>query len=363
MRIALLLYDVSLTGGAERVAINLASEICKYHEVTLISVFNEKKYSSPSFNTVTILDTNCSITRRFAKISKRIRDVLKEKSIDIVIAISAGVVTLALAGSLGLSTRVVYAEHSNLENKTYGLKHQLRQRIGARLSDKVVVLTERDCNNFCSTYGTKNEKVIVIPNWYEGGVAKTSEYNLESKKIISVGRLEYVKGYDYLVEVASKLKERHSDWVWDIYGDGSLRQELSKEIAHRGLEDFVFLRGTVNNLSDLYSEYAFLVMTSRYEGLPMALLEAKASGLPIVSFDCPTGPSEIVADGINGFIVDVGDVDKMCVAIDELISNKGKRELFSNNARIGLELYEKERVLGEWLSLFNQLNVNREYAK
>lgn len=356
MNISILVYDISLTGGAERVALNLAEELKKYHDVSIISLFMGNNPSNKNEGIIVLSKTTVSITRCFYKLSWELHQQLKKQKTDVLIAITAGVVTLAIVASIGLNTKTVFSEHSNLENKTYGIKHQLRQRIGSRFCDCVVTLTERDKKNFQNAFGLSEEKVVVIPNWYEPKKAEENkEYDALSKRIISVGRLEYVKGYDYLIEIAKKINIKHKDWCWDIYGEGSLHHELQIMIEKAKLQGFVSLKGNVNNLEELYGRYAFLVMTSRFEGLPMTLLEAKAHGLPIVSFDCPTGPAEIVENDINGFITKAYDIDAITGAIEELINDDKKRIQFANESKRNMTNYSKSIVLDKWLCLFKEI--------
>ncbi|MCM1060948.1 MAG: glycosyltransferase family 4 protein [Eubacterium sp.] len=355
MNLALLVYDVTLTGGAERVALNLADEFAKKFNVTLISVFNSKIFFGDTYRNVCISSEQGSITLNFSKYSEILKNELLKNNIDILIAITAGVVTLAVNAAKNTKARVIYSEHSNLDNKMYGKKHELRQYIGAVKSDLVVTLTERDRMNFCRKFKLNPDKTAAIPNWYAAN-NKTVVYSAESKAIISVGRLEKVKGYDMLVKVAANVfKSENSDWHWDVYGDGSLKNEIKENIDKHNLNDHISLKGNVSNVCELYQKYSFMVMTSLYEGFPMSLLEAQSAGLPIISFDCPTGPSEIISDDINGILVPAYDIEKMGSSINELIKNGEKRKYFSENAGINLHQYSKDKVLKKWYALFEKL--------
>ena len=113
--------------------------------------------------------------------------------------------------------------------------------------------------------------------------------------------MEYQKGYDYLAQIAVKVLSKFTDWEWDIYGSGNeqIKQDLITELDKGGVLSRVHFKGNVKGIENIYPNHAIYIMTSRYEGLPLVLLEAKQYGLPIVSFDCPTGPSEIILDGEN----------------------------------------------------------------
>lgn len=358
MNLGLLVYDGSLTGGAERVAWNLAEEFSKQYHVFFISIFDKKKLCRKkySFQTIVLSNHYVSLTQYLFPLASKVRRYIKENKIDILIAITAGVVTIADLATVRTSTKVIYAEHSNLENKTYGHKHQLRQLIGAKCSDRVVALTERDKNNFIEKYRLAADRVYVIPNWYEINHTRKELYKADAKKLISVGRLERVKGYHYLIDVAEQIYSQFPDWKWDIYGDGTLYKEIQSQIKSRHLENFVTLKGNVSGLDQIYYQYSIYVMTSQYEGLPMSLLEAQAAGLPIVSFDCPTGPAEIVCDGVNGRIVEAYQTKKMAEVLKRLMSDSTLRESYAAKAGIHLEQYSKKNVQQKWMELFHAMN-------
>lgn len=362
-RIALLVYDVSLTGGAERVAINLANEFAGQDRVYILSVFStgvSSKGIDERVSCIALSNHYEKIPVKFLKYKNKLRKILVDEKIDILMSITAGVVTLAIQAAKGLRTEVIYCEHSNLENRTYGRKHVFRQYFGAKKADAVVTLTERDRQNFIRMFKVAPERVFTIPNWYEKKNCST-EYNSDSKKIISVGRLEKVKGYEYTIDCADVILRRNPEWQWDIYGDGSQRTELQESISHKGIERLT-LKGNVADIDKRYAEYAFLVMTSRYEGLPLSLLEAQTSLLPIVSFDCPTGPSEIIEDGVNGFVVPLFDVDALIQKIQRLIDSQEERISFSEHSQDKLCFYEKARVMRLWNELFQKLLVDGDDA-
>ena len=355
--IGLLVYDCSLVGGAERVAINMAKELSSFYKVHLISLFSEREkalFESDKYISHVIYPEPLSITKNFFKLSKKIKAYLKENNIDVLFAITAGVVTLAVKAASGIKTKVVYCEHSNLENRTYGKKHILRQRLGAKFSHMVVTLTDRDKNNFIKMFRTPENKVRAIGNWTEFK-ALDNPYNIASNKIISVGRLEYVKGYDLLTKAALKVYEKYPQWHWDIYGGGSYKEKIESDIKEKGLEGFITLKGSVSDLNKRYGDYSFFVQTSYYEGFPLTLLEAGKSGLPIISFDCPTGPSEVTKSGVNGLLIEAYNTDKMAEAIISLIENSEQRLKMSEMAASSILPYEKENIIGKWEDLINNL--------
>lgn len=355
-KIAFLVYDISLTGGAERVAENLAEKLSEIYETHLISVFNEKRVGGENhkYKTYFVSEKTVSLSFHCLSVSRKIRKYMKDNGIDVLFSITAGVNTIAVLSTWGTKVKTVYCEHSNLENGTYGLKHRLRQRIGAKRQDKVVALTERDAENFRNKYKLKREKVVAIANWFEPDFIDVNACK-KGKAIITVGRLEKVKGYDLLLQVAEKVKGKHPDWSWDVFGEGSLKNYIEEEIVARKLKGFLNLRGNSSELGNEYGKYEFLVATSYYEGFPLAFLEAQTAGLPIVSFDCPTGPSEIVSDNENGFLVKPYDTEELADKVNLLIEDPQMLKEFSLKSGIKLGEYTREKILKKWTELIELL--------
>ena len=194
----------------------------------------------------------------------------------------------------------------------------------------------------------------MVPNWVEkkDGIKR---YNEDSHIIISIGRADPVKGFDRLIEIARLVQ--NEAWQWQIWGDfdNTYGKELAKIISSKGLSNFVRLMGVTNAVQDVYRKSSFLVLTSYYEGLPMVLLEAKQNDVPLISFDIKTGPNEIITDGINGYLVQDHDIEGMVEKIKDLMNNKEKRVYFSQNSYIGLEKFDKDTILEQWMNMLNEL--------
>lgn len=144
-------------------------------------------------------------------------------------------------------------------------------------------------------------------------------------------------------------------WTWDIYGEGELKDSLQKMINENGLSEKIRLMGQVSDLYDRYRDYAFMVMTSRYEGFPMSLIEGAANRLPLISFDIPTGPNEIIVDGVNGYLINADSDKDMVVKIRKLIENQEIRESMSKEVYQLTQAFAMERILKQWKILFNKL--------
>ena len=143
-----------------------------------------------------------------------------------------------------------------------------------------------------------------------------------------------------------------------ILGEGEDRSVLERKIHNAGLDKRLVLKGQVGDMDSYYRQSAMFVMTSRFEGLPLVLLEAKMHRLPLISFDCLTGPSEVIEDGINGTVVPLGDIDAMATAINELIDDKTKRIEYSAMSGSNAERYDMATILDSWRRLLRLFDSN-----
>ena len=178
---------------------------------------------------------------------------------------------------------------------------------------------------------------------------------IQLKKIVSVGRLSYQKYFEKAIEVAKRILPKHPDWEWDIYGKGEEFETLNEMIINSGLSEQMHLRGQVNNLYERYRDYSIMVMTSRYEGFPMTLLEGSGNGLPLISFDVPTGPNEIIEDGVNGFLISAFDEEKMSEKIIMVMEDDVLRKKISLNSKELCLRFREEEIVNQWRELLGEV--------
>lgn len=227
---------------------------------------------------------------------------------------------------------------------------QLKLRIEKTIRElnAFVVLNEHEKNAWSDI-----KSAIVIPNSlpFYPNIPGT----LTARRAICVGRLEWEKGIDRLIDVWQRVHTKHPDWILDIYGEGTLREQLQNEIIAQNSETYIHLKGTCSNITTEYLNSSILILTSRYEGFPMVLLEAMACGIPCIAYNCPFGPQSIITNAQDGFLIDENDKDKMIEKISYLIENEQIRKEIGKNARKSIQKYSQENIMKKWNDLFNSL--------
>ena len=182
---------------------------------------------------------------------------------------------------------------------------------------------------------------------------------LTARKVIAIGRYGYQKGFDYLIEAWEIIHCAQPAWTLDIIGDGEWTDRLQRQIKRKRLNHCVFLKPPTGQIEEEYRQASLLVLSSRYEGLPMVLLEAQSFGLPIVSFACKCGPGDVITDGKNGFLVSVGNLPMLADRIMRLMEDEGLRKRMGMNAYHNSKTFSEERIMQCWIDMFDKLVSQR----
>lgn len=290
------------------------------------------------------------------KHKKRIAGLLKKEKADIVVSMFCNDASFLWKVKDG-SKKVLEIHFSRFKRLQYGRKglwrlaDSLRSRMDLKTVaryDKFVVLTEED-----KVYWGDLPNMEVIPNARTFYPEQTS--SLENKHVIAVGRYDYQKGFDELISAWKIVNETFSDWKLSIFGNGELREALQKQIDGNQLSAKIELRQPVKNIAEEYLQSSILAMSSRYEGLPMVLLEAQAFGLPIVSYACKCGPRDVITNEQDGILVSEGNVSELAQSLMKLMADEILRKKMGNQARINSDKFAEPVIMGKWLSLFEEL--------
>lgn len=213
--------------------------------------------------------------------------------------------------------------------------------------EKFVVLSYEDMNQW-----SELKNVMVIYNSLP--FFPTNQSSCDSKQVIAAGRYMPQKGFDMLIDAWAIVANKHPDWTLRIYGEG-FRDELQKQINRLQIHDSCLLEHNIPNISDKYIESSIFVLSSRFEGFGLVIIEAMACGVPPISFACPCGPSEIISDYKDGLLVEPENIVQLADKISFLIDNKQKRKQMGYQARINVERFKIEKIAQQWDELFENL--------
>ncbi|MGW0843439.1 glycosyltransferase family 4 protein [Streptomyces sp. NPDC002787] len=247
----------------------------------------------------------------------------------------------------------VAQEHMNLGTHKPDVQRRIQETYPRFAT--VAVLTERDRDEYAELLpGTQ---VVRIPNAVHS--LDQAPADPASRIAVAAGRLFPQKGFDMLIPAWAKLVETFPDWQLRIYGSGEKKSELRNLIEEHHLYNHVFLMGHTDRLDDELAKASFYVLSSRFEGLPMVMIEAMSHALPVVSFDCPTGPADVLTHGVDGLLVAPEDPDALADAMARLMADEALRADMGVAAVLTAASYGPDSVHHRWESLFTSLHDQR----
>jgi len=365
MRITLIIHALA-PGGAERVMARMANYWAgKGREVTLIT-FRAKDTDfyeiSPNVNRVALDIIHVSrfgLVALWTKLlsAKKLRRAIIESNPDVVISFIDITNIYTLVATRGLSVKVFISERTDISQYSIGKIESWLRCLTYTWASAVVVQTEGVAQ--WMRLHLKCKRVAVIPNPivmdkvnYDKLTLKDVIDNYKAQgTIVAMGRMCRQKGFDLLIEAFAIATVSYPEWILVIFGEGEERCNLFSLSKELGISNRVFMPGVVKEPIPLLQQADIFVMSSRLEGFPNALLEAMACGLPVISFDCPSGPNEIIRDGIDGLLVPPEDVDAMANAMKRLIEDEKERKRLGERAREVNDRFGIEKIMKQWEEL------------
>ncbi len=376
MHIAYCIAGFYRAAGMERVLADKANSLAELgHRVTILTTEQKgRPYAFPldarvnlrdlgigyeDNNGSSLLDKLIHYPGKQRRHQKALEKVLEELHPDITVSMFCNEVNLLPRLHDG-SHKILEVHFSRFKRLQYargglwGLADRLRSRQDEKLTrryERFVVLTQEDRQNWGG-----NNNIRVIPNPVR--FRPQAPVLLESKTVIAVGRFTHQKGLDRLIDawkiVYEKLGETTGWRLW-LVGDGELRQDLQQQIERNGLEKVIRLGTVESNMEKVYESASIVALPSRYEGLPMALLEAQTFGIAAVAFDCQCGPKEIIENGVTGFLVPEGDVQALAESLFRLMTNPSMLHNMGQAAWQQSARWRPEPIMQQWLNLFKEI--------
>jgi glycosyltransferase involved in cell wall biosynthesis len=287
-----------------------------------------------------------------------LRALMRDSRPDVIVSFLTNVNITTILASRGLGIPIIVSEHTNPLADRRSLFWKLMCRFVYPKADLLTLLTDGVVAPFRKVVpGMKD--IAVMPNPLPDGLFQLErQAPAARKRVISLGRLHKIKQFDLMIRAFALLADEFPDWDLWIWGEGPERAVLEAQIGQLGMGGRIFLPGrTLTPWAELAKAQVF-AMSSSHEGLPMALMESMAMGLPVVSFDCPSGPKQLTRNGEDGLLIPPGDANSMAAALRRLISDDPLRAELGRKAAISVrERYSLKAVLQIWDELFDRVGA------
>lgn len=371
MRLTLVTPSLSC-GGAERAAVLLAESLLKKnYEVSFVTIAGTERdfYKLPDGVQRLALNIAGNSPTPFHVLWNNLyrlwvlRQTIRSLQPGVVISFLVETNILTLLALIQTKYPVLVSEQNNPATGAKKVWQKLRHWVYP-LANKVVSVSE-GVDNYFDDWLPKTQRAVIFnplqPISDELGTFDLPKGADPNKKwAIAMGRLVYQKNFELLLSAFDKISDRYPDWQLLIFGEGEKRKELEDLRDKLGLGDRVLLPGQTNNPIAFLKAAKIFILSSRWEGLPAVLFEALACGLPVVSTDCPSGPREIIRDGLDGILVPSEDMLALATAMDSLMSDEQKRQHLAAHTPEVKERFSLEKIAEKWEELLQQIVEDRQ---
>lgn len=360
MKIGFLINNLS-AGGAERATVSLANYFAKHGHTVEIITFKDNNSFYPVDQGVNVLcssmlniENSASLKRLLGAVKRmfKLRSCIKSRELDVLIGMSFAMTWYAVFATKFTRTKSVGTERNNPYKYLATKLHTFLRKFFYKLTDGYVLQTKKSAEFF-----SKNRsRDIIIPNAIYNELIYTMHPPQEREKTIcGVGRLCEQKRFDILIDAFSLIAGEIPDYNLVIYGEGDKFDELLEKVSSLGLQKRVFFPGATPDVVKFVNNASVFVLTSDLEGMPNALMEAMALGVPCISTRCDMGPEELITDGENGILVDVGNTEQIAQAILRVLSDNELANKLSANSIKLRETNSIDEISKQWLKYLTEI--------
>ena len=349
-------------GGAERVVATLSNKLVEKNEVIIIITTDEKvEYSldkSIKLFSLKNFDGNKNPLVKNIIYLKRLKDYIKEIDPDIILGFLPEPSYRLLILKPFIKSPVIISDRNDPKIEYASLKSRTIMKFLYKRADGFVFQTDEARDYFCKKI---QDKSIVIANPVDDRFLKTKYVGYKSTEFINVGRLNEQKNQILLIESFKDVIKKYPNYKLLIYGEGSLKNELSMYIKDNKLNNNVKLCGNVDDIDNILKDKKGFILSSKYEGMPNALMEAMAVGVPCISTDCPCGgPRELIKNNINGLLVKSNDKNELVSAMYKIIENDKMCKKIAMSAKKNMNNYSCDKIVSKWFEFMKEVYKNEK---
>lgn len=344
MKIVYEIEKLSVFGGMQRIMVEKANELAEHfgHEVALVVLFQEPEEPAYAISgKVKIYRLRLTRWERW-QVLFALNRLIKRLAPDVLVTCH---VFGALACKLKMHrAKMVYESHVPRQY----MNHQWALSVAEKNADCIVTLTQGDALNYQAA-----KRVEVLPNFTE--ITSSSAPDYAAKHCITVGRLSFEKDYPRMFRLWKKVCNEVPGWTLDIFGDGPDKAALETLTDQLQLQGHICFHGTRSQIAEEYAKGSLYLSTARFEGFGLSMVEAMACGLPVVAFDCPFGPREIVQNGKTGFLVPINNDALMVETLKQMLSDERLRQTLGSAAWTQAAQFQKEPIMSRWQAILESL--------